>query len=99
MFKEATASAFVLSRFDRVAQVALVWHRLQAWLPAGGHVEIYENPAEAALREIIEETGLVASLIPGPALALPAGFPQSASSRSRVWRLDRLRDERVPESA
>ncbi|MGW7312290.1 NUDIX domain-containing protein [Streptomyces sp. NPDC054865] len=34
--------------------------------------------AEAALREIEEETGLRAELLPGPSLPLPSGFPHGA---------------------
>ncbi len=40
---------------------------------AGGHVEPDENPAEAALREVVEETGLTARLLPGPGLDGPDG--------------------------
>ncbi|GAT68869.1 NUDIX hydrolase [Planomonospora sphaerica] len=80
MIKEATASAFVLRRTERgEVEIALVWHpRMEEWMAAGGHVEAEEHPAEAALREIREETGLVTQLIPAPAVALPAGFPHTA---------------------
>ncbi len=64
--------------FSNLAPVR-TWHpRLELWLPAGGHVEVDEGAAEAALREIEEETGLRAELLPGPSLALPAGFPHTA---------------------
>ena len=37
----------------------LHWHhRVQAWLPPGGHVEVDEDPVQAVLREVKEETGL-----------------------------------------
>lgn len=80
MIKESTASAFVLRRAaGRPVQVALILHpRWEEWLPPGGHVEVDEHPAEAAVREIWEETGYVADLLPGPMLALPAGFPHQA---------------------
>ncbi|MFD8749452.1 NUDIX domain-containing protein [Kitasatospora sp. NPDC059577] len=80
MIKESTASAFVFrTNGDGVPRAALVWHpRLELWLPAGGHVEADESAAEAALREVGEETGLRAELLPGPSLPLPAGFPHSA---------------------
>ncbi|WP_316527573.1 NUDIX domain-containing protein [Kitasatospora brasiliensis] len=80
MIKELTASAFVFRiGEDGVCRAALVWHpRLELWLPAGGHVEVDEGAAEAALREIEEETGLRAELLPGPSVPLPAGFPHSA---------------------
>jgi 8-oxo-dGTP pyrophosphatase MutT (NUDIX family) len=40
------------------------WHpRFKKWLPPGGHVEPYELPYKAALREAKEETGLAIELI------------------------------------
>ena len=33
--------------------------KLDTWLPPGGHIEINEDPLEAALREITEEYGIV----------------------------------------
>jgi ADP-ribose pyrophosphatase YjhB (NUDIX family) len=43
----------------------------------GGHVEIDETPAEAALREVSEETGLAeVRLIQPPSPRLPEGFPR-----------------------
>ena len=53
----------------------LIWDRgvflhrhpkIGLWLPPGGHVEINEDPVEAVLREIKEETGLVASICEEP---------------------------------
>ena len=43
----------------------LHWHaRVNAWLPPGGHVEPNEDPVQAVLREIHEETGLTVDLVP-----------------------------------
>jgi ADP-ribose pyrophosphatase YjhB (NUDIX family) len=44
-------------------RTALHWHRLNAWLPPGGHVEPDEDPVQAVLREILEETGIEAELL------------------------------------
>jgi ADP-ribose pyrophosphatase YjhB (NUDIX family) len=79
MIKESTASVFVFHRGQEGAwHSALVWHpRLEEWMPAGGHVESDESAAEAALREVDEETGLAARLLPGPSVPLPAGFPHT----------------------
>jgi 8-oxo-dGTP pyrophosphatase MutT (NUDIX family) len=38
--------------------------KLNRWLPPGGHIEPNELPDEAALREVFEETGVVATLAP-----------------------------------
>jgi 8-oxo-dGTP pyrophosphatase MutT (NUDIX family) len=46
-------------------RVALHWHRkLDMWLPAGGHIEANEDPVQAVLREVEEEFGVVASVLP-----------------------------------
>jgi ADP-ribose pyrophosphatase YjhB (NUDIX family) len=77
--KEATASAFTFHQGrDGSWRMALIWHpRLEEWMPAGGHVERDETAAEAVLREILEEGGWKARLVPGPAVPLPAGFPHA----------------------
>jgi len=49
--------------------------RLECWLPAGGHVEAGETPAETAVREVMEEAGLRVRLLSGPAVPPPPGFP------------------------
>jgi 8-oxo-dGTP pyrophosphatase MutT (NUDIX family) len=43
----------------------LHWHRkLGIWLPPGGHVDPDEDPVQAVLREVLEETGIVAEIVP-----------------------------------
>lgn len=45
-------------------KVLLHMHKkLHIWLPPGGHIELDEDPNEAALREAKEETGLDVELI------------------------------------
>ncbi len=44
--------------------------KLGRWLPPGGHIEPNELPDEAALREVWEETGVDATLIGEPAIAI-----------------------------
>ena len=45
-------------------KVLLVHHRgLNKWLPVGGHIELDEDPEQAALREAQEESGLEIELI------------------------------------
>lgn len=72
-----TASLFIL---DPSSSALLLHHhrRLERWLQMGGHVEAGEHPAEAALREGAEESGLTdLDLLPGifdlDVHAIPAG--------------------------
>ncbi|MCL4543913.1 MAG: NUDIX domain-containing protein [Chloroflexi bacterium] len=57
-----TVATFVV-RGDRVL---LLRHRkLELWLPPGGHIETNELPDVAAVREVLEETGVRCRLLPG----------------------------------
>ena len=75
MRKHFTATAFVV----RGDTTLLHWHRrLAQWMPPGGHVEPDEEPVEAALREVREETGLVCEVVatsPTHAFAEPQQLP------------------------
>ena len=60
MIRHFTATGFVVHNHS----VALHWHlKVRAWLPPGGHVEENEDPVQAVLREIAEETGLEAEVV------------------------------------
>jgi 8-oxo-dGTP pyrophosphatase MutT (NUDIX family) len=64
------ATLIIIDSADRV--------RSSKWMLPGGHVETYENEAEAALREVLEETGNVATLIkpdPHNLAGLSSGVP------------------------
>ena len=52
----------------------LHWHpKLAMWLPPGGHVEENEDPVQAVLREVEEETGIVTEVVPtGGVVGAPA---------------------------
>lgn len=55
-----TASAVVVEK----GHVLLVHHRrIGAWLPPGGHIDEFELPHEAAVREVFEETGIAVEII------------------------------------
>ena len=41
----------------------LIHKKLHIWLPPGGHIELDEDPNEAALREAKEETGIDVELV------------------------------------
>jgi 8-oxo-dGTP pyrophosphatase MutT (NUDIX family) len=46
------------------AKILLIHHRkLGKWLPLGGHIELDEDPEQAALREAREESGLDVELL------------------------------------
>ena len=48
----------------RQGRVLLHWHaKLGRWLPPGGHIEPNELPDEAAVREVLEETGVEIELV------------------------------------
>ncbi len=69
MRRHFTATGFVVQG----NRTLLHWHkRLQQWMPPGGHVEPDEDPVQAVLREIREETGATAEVIPAvPTLPFP----------------------------
>jgi 8-oxo-dGTP pyrophosphatase MutT (NUDIX family) len=55
-----TVAIFVV----RDRKVLLIHHRkLDKWLPLGGHIELNEDPEQAALREAREESGFEVELI------------------------------------
>lgn len=67
-----TVSIFIVK--DR--KVLFIFHRqLDRWLPIGGHIELDENPEQAALREAKEESGLDVELVGDrPPLEKEEGF-------------------------
>lgn len=55
-----TVAIFVVHR----GRLLLIHHRgLNKWLPLGGHIELEEDPEQAALREAKEESGLDVELL------------------------------------
>lgn len=92
--REFTASALVVED----GRVLLVDHpSLGRWVQPGGHVEPGETPDEAAIREVGEETGVVASLVARPSrstrhdgsVALPRPFSVHAYPvRADHWHVD-----------
>jgi 8-oxo-dGTP pyrophosphatase MutT (NUDIX family) len=60
MSRHFTVAVFVVWE----GKVLLHWHRkLGMWLPPGGHIEENELPDDAAVREVLEETGLPVKLV------------------------------------
>lgn len=61
MLRHLTVTGFLVHD----GQVLLHWHRRnQMWLPMGGHIEPNEDPIEAVLREVEEESGVAAEVLP-----------------------------------
>lgn len=72
MIRHFTATGFVV----RGGETLLHWHkRLQQWMPPGGHIEKNEDPLQALLREIKEETGITAEVFATSA-PLPFDYPE-----------------------
>ena len=70
-----TATGFVVHR-DRLL---LHWHpKVRAWLPPGGHVDDNEDPVQAVLREILEESGVEARVVP-TGVQLGLDYPASVA--------------------
>lgn len=68
--RHCTASAVVLDDDNRVL---IVHHnKIGLYLYPGGHIDPDEDPAEAAVREVLEETGIKAVVIGEPAFTHPA---------------------------
>ncbi|HEY2593369.1 MAG TPA: NUDIX domain-containing protein [Chloroflexota bacterium] len=69
VLRHFTVAVFVV----HASQVLLHYHRkLGRWLPPGGHIEANELPDKAAVREVLEETGIRARLIGGRGLPIDA---------------------------
>ena len=63
--KHFTATGFVVH--DR--HVALHWHlKVGEWLPPGGHIQPNEDPVQAVVREVLEETGIEVEVVPSSAV-------------------------------
>lgn len=66
--RHLTASMVVID--PDTASVLLVHHLAHGlWLFPGGHVDEGETPAQAVVREVLEETGITARLVGDPAVA------------------------------
>lgn len=73
--KHATAGAFLFHHDAELGwRTGLIRHPVfDKWMQPGGHVEPDENPAETALREVAEETGLTKVSLWQPHAPAPTG--------------------------
>lgn len=73
--RRAFSVAVYARRPGRGGEVLVIAHkRLGTWLPIGGELEPGETPAEAAVRELREETGLAGAFVAAPPADQPRGF-------------------------
>ena len=52
----------------------MVEHQERGWELPGGGIEVDETPTEAAIREVLEETGLLSSVVSAPQILDEDGF-------------------------
>jgi 8-oxo-dGTP diphosphatase len=71
VIRHFTASGIVIS--DDLDHVLLIEHRkLGCWLYPGGHIDADEDPVQAVLREVAEETGITGQIITETRFSHPA---------------------------
>lgn len=59
MNKHFVTSAIIICQFQDDLKALVLYHKkLNKWVIPGGHIEYNENPIEAVVREVNEETGL-----------------------------------------
>jgi 8-oxo-dGTP pyrophosphatase MutT (NUDIX family) len=81
MRRHFTVSGFVVEGDSTL----LHWHtKLQIWLPPGGHIEPDEDPVQAVVREVLEETGITAEVVPHTSEHAFSNLPQLASPLSII---------------
>jgi 8-oxo-dGTP pyrophosphatase MutT (NUDIX family) len=81
MRRHFTVSGFVVEGDGTL----LHWHKkLQIWLPPGGHIDPDEDPVQAVVREVLEETGIAAEVVPHESEHAFSNLPQLASPLSII---------------
>ncbi|MDG0867693.1 NUDIX domain-containing protein [Candidatus Lucifugimonas marina] len=74
-----TATGFVVHGDSTL----LHWHKkVQEWLPPGGHIDDNEDPVQTTLREIKEETGFDAEIVPTQSQVIIGNLEQVTAPHS-----------------
>ena len=90
MLKHGTASTFVFALVGGHWRLGLIDHpRLSMAMIPGGHVESDETAAQAAWREVLEETGLEVRPLAAPSARMPHGYPHPVMAQP--WWITELR--------
>ena len=72
LVRHFTATGFVVQN----GATLLHWHaKVKAWLPPGGHIMENEDPVQAVLREVEEETGVQTEIVPTGGLETTFDYP------------------------
>ncbi|TJZ56819.1 NUDIX domain-containing protein [Streptomyces piniterrae] len=88
-----TVSVYLFARFGATWRMGVIGHpRLGGAMIPGGHIEPDASPAQAAVRETLEETGYRVRLLPPVGHDLPTDYPHpearptaTTSSGSAPW--------------
>lgn len=64
MVNQFTTSVIVFKELKAHTQILMIHHKkFNKWMIPGGHIEVNENPNEAAIREVLEESGINIKLV------------------------------------
>lgn len=75
--KHFAVSGFVVNR-ERTKLLMVYHKKLDTWVIPGGHLEANEYPADGAIREIFEETGINATVIDSSEFAFKGNEKESS---------------------
>lgn len=83
MEKHFTATAYIVAKFGNNYKLLLHKHKKhKLWIGIGGHIEVNENPVEALIREVKEETNLDVDLL----------------KNSRLFKTDDIEELAIPDA-
>lgn len=72
LVRHFTSTGFVIQD----GATLLHWHaKVKAWLPPGGHIMNNEDPVQAVLREVEEETGVQTEVVPSGSVEIALKYP------------------------